>query len=252
VRSSMMIDVRSVNLSYGMERERKEVLKDISFTIEPHSVCAIIGPSGCGKSSLLFLLAGLRQPDTGEIVIEGNPRRGTILQNYGLFPWKTVAQNIGLGLTLRHENQQLIAEKVAALIDEMGLTGFDDYFPSQLSGGMQQRVALARSLAIEPEILLMDEPLSSLDALTRERLQNLFLQIHKKKQMTSVIVTHSIEEAVFLGNTIVVLSERPAGILQVVENPQAGDLSYRGQEGFYSRCNMLRNLLREDDNGQEA
>lgn len=249
MRSSMMIDVRSVNLSYGMEKERKDVLKDIAFAVKPHSVCAIIGPSGCGKSSLLFLLAGLRQPDTGEIVIEGNPRRGTILQNYGLFPWKTVAQNIGLGLTLRDVNQKQISEKVATLIDEMGLSGFDDYFPSQLSGGMQQRVALARTLAIEPEILLMDEPLSSLDALTRERLQNLFLQIHKKKRMTSVIVTHSIEEAVFLGNTIVVLSGRPARVLQVVENPQAGDLSYREQEGFYSRCNMLRNLLREDDNG---
>ena len=248
----MMIDVRSVNLSYGMEREKKDVLKDISFAVKPHSVCAIIGPSGCGKSSLLFLLAGLRQPDTGKIVIEGNPRRGTILQNYGLFPWKTVAQNISLGLTLRDVSKKQIAEKVAVLIDEMGLTGFDDYFPSQLSGGMQQRVALARSLAIEPEILLMDEPLSSLDALTRERLQNLFSQIHKKKQMTSVIVTHSIEEAVFLGNTIVVLSERPTRVLQVVENPQAGDLSYREQEGFYTRCNMLRNLLREDDNGQEA
>ncbi|WP_394708540.1 ABC transporter ATP-binding protein [uncultured Desulfuromusa sp.] len=248
----MMIDIRSVNLSYGTENEKKEILNNISFAIKPHSTCAIIGPSGCGKSSLLFLLAGLRQPDTGTIVIDGDPRCGTMLQNYGLFPWKTVVQNIGLGLILRKMNKEKIAEKVAVLIEEMGLTGFDDYFPSQLSGGMQQRVALARSLAIEPEILLMDEPLSSLDALTRERLQNLFLQIHKKKQMTSVIVTHSIEEAVFLGNTIVVLSERPARVLQIVDNPQAGDLSYRGQEHFYKRCNMLRNLLREDDNGEKT
>jgi NitT/TauT family transport system ATP-binding protein len=247
-----MIDVRAVNLSYGAESEKKEVLDAISFSIKPHSVCAIIGPSGCGKSSLLFLLAGLKQPDTGEIVIEGNPRRGTILQNYGLFPWKTVTQNIALGLTLRAMNKKQISDKVTTLIDEMGLTGFDDYFPSQLSGGMQQRVALARSLAVEPEILLMDEPLSSLDALTRERLQNLFLQIQKKKQITAVIVTHSIEEAVFLGQTIIVMSERPARVVQVVENPQAGDLSYREQESFYSRCNMLRNLLREDDNGQKA
>ncbi|SEA00663.1 NitT/TauT family transport system ATP-binding protein [Desulfuromusa kysingii] len=245
----MMIDIDSVSLSYGTQRERKEVLNNISFAIKPHSICAIIGPSGCGKSSLLFLLAGLRQPDSGKIVVKGNPRRGTILQNYGLFPWKTVAQNIGLGLTLQHMNKRQIAEKVTALIAEMGLTGFDKHFPSQLSGGMQQRVALARSLAIDPEILLMDEPLSSLDALTRERLQNLFLQVQKNKQITAVIVTHSIEEAVFLGNTIVVLSERPAKIVQIVDNPQAGDLSYRGQEHFYSRCNMLRNLLREDKNG---
>jgi len=247
-----MIDLCSVCLSYGNEGEKKEVLRDISFRIDAGSSCAIIGPSGCGKSSLLFLMAGLREPDTGEIVIEGNPRCGTILQNYGLFPWKTVAQNIGLGLTLLHIEKKQLSERVDSLIDEMGLTGFDDYFPSQLSGGMQQRVALARSLAIEPDILLMDEPLSSLDALTRERLQNLFLKIQQKKKITSVIVTHSIEEAVFLGRTIVVLSERPAGVLQLVENPDAGDSAYRGQETFYARCNTLRNLLKEESHGQKT
>lgn len=247
-----MIDVRSVNLSYGVGDERKDVLQDISFRIKPDSTCAIIGPSGCGKSSLLFLLAGLRKPDSGQIMIPGSPRCGTILQNYGLFPWKTVSQNIGLGLALRKIDKVAIAQKVASLIDEMGLTGFDDYFPVQLSGGMQQRVAMARAMAIEPEILLMDEPLSSLDALTRERLQNLFVQIRVKKQITSVIVTHSIEEAVFLGNTIVVLGKRPAKVLQTVENPEAGDLSYRGQEQFYARCTMLRDLLREESDGSQA
>ena len=247
-----MIDVRSVNLSYETESEKMAVLKDISFRIQADSTCAIIGPSGCGKSSLLFLLAGLKQPDSGEIVIAGKPRCGTILQNYGLFPWKTVAQNIGLGLALRATDRKSIKERTDSLIEEMGLAGFDNYFPSQLSGGMQQRVALARALAIEPEILLMDEPLSSLDALTRERLQNLFLHIRAKKKITAVIVTHSIEEAVFLGNRIVVLSKRPAGILQVVENPQAGDLAYRKREQFYTRCTMLRELLREEFDGQET
>jgi len=247
-----MIDVRSVNLSYETESEKMAVLQDISFRIQADSTCAIIGPSGCGKSSLLFLLAGLKQPDTGQIVIAGKPRCGTILQNYGLFPWKTVAQNIGLGLALRAADRKSIKEKTDSLIEEMGLAGFDDYFPSQLSGGMQQRVALARALAIEPEILLMDEPLSSLDALTREKLQNLFLSIRAKKKITAVIVTHSIEEAVFLGNRIVVLSKRPAGILQVVENPEAGDPAYRKREQFYNRCTMLRELLREEFDGQET
>ncbi len=244
-----MIEVRAVHLSYGSGEEKKAVLNDISFRVPADSTCAVIGPSGCGKSSLLFLLAGLKQPDSGEIMIAGNPRCGTILQNYGLFPWKTVAQNIGLGLSLRGADNAQTGTRVAALIDEMGLTGFDAYFPAQLSGGMQQRVALARALAIEPEILLMDEPFSSLDALTRERLQNLFLQLRKKKKITSVIVTHSIEEAVFLGNRIIVMSKRPAGIVQVVENPEAGDPGYRGREQFYARCTMLRNLLREEDNG---
>ena len=155
-------------------------------------------------------------------------------------------------MALRKVNKTEIAQKVAALIDEMGLTGFDDYFPAQLSGGMQQRVAMARALAIEPEILLMDEPLSSLDALTRERLQNLFVQVRAKKKITSVIVTHSIEEAVFLGHTIVVMGSRPAKVLRIVDNPEAGDLSYRGQEQFYARCNMLRDLLREESDGSQA
>lgn len=241
-----MIEVNAVSLYFKNDHTVNQVLKDVSFRVKPDSCCAIIGPSGCGKTSLLFLLAGLRKPDSGEITITGNPESGTILQNYGLFPWKTVAQNISLGLVLKKVESELVKKRTAELLREMGLSGFGDHYPVQLSGGMQQRVALARALAVEPEILFMDEPLSSLDALSRERLQNLILGIQQSKKITIVLVTHSIEEAVFLGHKIIVLSKSPGQILQIVNNPEAGSREHRQQDIFYQRCKELRHVLKEE------
>jgi len=246
-----MINVDNVHLSFTRDATVKEVLKSISFRIEKQASCAIIGPSGCGKTSLLFLLAGLLRPDSGAVLIDGDPRCGTILQNYGLFPWKTVSQNIGLGLELQKRGKKLIAERSQKLIQDMGLEGFENHFPVELSGGMQQRVALARALAIEPEILLMDEPLSSLDALTRERLQNLILDIWQQKKITKILVTHSIEEAVFLGQRIIILSQRPATVIDILENPGAGSSEYRQSMEFYTTCNAVRTIL-EGKNGKQA
>ncbi len=247
-----MIEVNGASLYFKNDQSVNQVLKDVSFRVKPNSCCAIIGPSGCGKTSLLFLLAGLRKPDSGKIVITGTPETGTILQNYGLFPWKTVAQNISLGLVLKKVNKEIIEKRTAELLREMGLSGFGDHYPIQLSGGMQQRVALARALAVEPQILLMDEPLSSLDALTRERLQNLILGIQQSKKITIVLVTHSIEEAVFLGHKIIVLSKSPGQILQIVNNPEAGSREHRQQDIFFQRCKELRHVLKEEYDGQEA
>lgn len=247
-----MIRVSSASLSFAHDGQVQNVLDDISFEIKAHDSCAIIGPSGCGKTSLLFLLAAILQPDAGTISISGYPRCGTILQNYGLFPWKTVAENIGLGLTLKKVEKSRIKKVVDELLEEMELAGFDNHFPGQLSGGMQQRVALARALAIDPDILFMDEPLSSLDALTRERLQNLILDIVHKRKITAVLVTHSIEEAVFLGKKIIILSRRPARILKMADNPGAGSADYRQSEMFFKQCIRLRELLKGEFNGQEA
>ncbi len=247
-----MINVRSVNLCFDHQTVARPVLQDISFQIPPYGSCAIIGPSGCGKTSLLFLLSGLLQPDSGEIVIAGTPNCGTILQNFGLFPWKTVYQNIGLGLVLQRKKKSFIQERVTRLLREMGLGGFEEHYPGQLSGGMQQRVALARALATEPEILFMDEPLSSLDALTRERLQNLILDVWQAKRITAVLVTHSIEEAVFLGRRIIVLSKRPGRILRIVDNPGAGEPDYRQSEYFFHQCGILRETLKGEENGQQT
>lgn len=248
-----MINVQSVNLKFHHEAGVRQVLQDISFSVPPHDSCAIIGPSGCGKTSLLFLLAGLLQPNSGTIGITGSPRSGTILQDFGLFPWKTVYQNISLGLILQKEKKSIINGRVTHLLNEMGLTGFEGHYPAQLSGGMQQRVALARALVTEPKILFMDEPLSSLDALTRERLQNLILDVWKTKQITTILVTHSIEEAVFLGRRIIVLSKRPGRIIQIVENPGAGEPDYRQSDYFFHQCGILREILRgEGNNGQKT
>jgi ABC-type nitrate/sulfonate/bicarbonate transport system ATPase subunit len=247
-----MITLSSVYLSFSHEGRIHQVLDNISFQIEPPSSCAIIGPSGCGKTSLLFLLAGLLKPDSGTIDISGTPRCGTILQNFGLFPWKTVFENIGLGLSLKKQARAAIKVRVDQLLEEMELSGFGDHFPGQLSGGMQQRVALARTLAMDPEILYMDEPLSSLDALTRERLQNLILDISLSKRITTVLVTHSIEEAVFLGRTIIILGQRPARILRTIDNPGAVSVAYRQSETFFRQCIRLRELLKEESNGQQA
>jgi len=247
-----MIRVNTVSLAYSRNGTIKNVLDTISFRVDAKRSCAIIGPSGCGKTSLLFLLAGLLRPDSGDISIEGSPRCGTILQNYGLFPWKTVSQNIGLGLVLQKRPKKVVDARIAELLIDMDLVGFDDHYPGELSGGMQQRVALARALAIEPQILLMDEPLSSLDALTRERLQNLIQVIWQSRRISMVFVTHSIEEAVFLGQTIIILSNRPARVLHTLDNPEAGGAGYRQSDRFFQLCTAVRTILGGEDSGQQA
>lgn len=243
-----MIRVENLSFCYPQQDQRHWVLRDVSFTVKAKESCAIIGPSGCGKSSLLFLLAGLLQPVQGRVQIAEKARCGTILQNYGLFPWKTVYENVSLGLILQKITKREAKPQVEQMIEEMGLSAFSGYYPGQLSGGMQQRVALARALVIRPDILLMDEPLSSLDALTRERLQNLILNVWQEKEVMPVVVTHSIEEAVFLGRRIIVLGTAPGRIIEHVENEEAGQIGYRQSSLFFQRCNMLRSALTEECN----
>ncbi len=243
-----MIKVEDLSFCYSQKGQQHWVLKDISFAVKTKESCAIIGPSGCGKSSLLFLLAGLLQPVQGKVQIAEKSRCGTILQNFGLFPWKTVYENVALGLVLQKVNKREAKPQVEQIIEEMGLSAFAQYYPGQLSGGMQQRVALARALVIRPDILLMDEPLSSLDALTRERLQNLILNVWQEKEVIPVVVTHSIEEAVFLGLQIIVLGSAPGRIIERVDNKEAGQVGYRQSSLFFQRCNMLRSALTEECN----
>jgi NitT/TauT family transport system ATP-binding protein len=247
-----MITVDSACLGFSHGGATLPVLHDISFAVAECDSCAVIGPSGCGKTSLLFLLAGLLRPDRGVVEVVGQEQSGMILQNYGLFPWKTVAENVGLGLVLRGAARKTVAATVERLLGEMGLSGFGGHFPGQLSGGMQQRVAMARALAVEPRILFMDEPLSSLDALTRERLQNLIAEVWLGKRITMVLVTHSIEEAVFLGRRIVVLGGRPGRVLRLVDNPEAGGSDYRDSDVFFHRCVLLRQILKGEGDGPET
>jgi NitT/TauT family transport system ATP-binding protein len=240
-----MIALDQVHLSFADNDRTLPVLEDVSLQVSAGASCAVIGPSGCGKTSLLFLLAGLLEPTAGRVRVADRSRTGVILQHYGLLPWKSVAANIGLGLRLQGADRERTRARVNELLVEMDLAAFADHYPGQLSGGMQQRVALARALATGPQLLLMDEPLSALDALTRERLQHTILDVWQRHRVTMVLITHSIEEAVFLGRTVVVLTDRPARVAAVVENPDAGRADYRQSETFFHQCRQLRTLIRE-------
>lgn len=243
-----MISVRSVTVDYGRGTKTVRAVEDVSLDIAQGESLALIGPSGCGKTSLLFAMAGLHQPVSGTIEIGGVPVSGPrkeialILQNAGLLPWKTVLQNANLSLLL---NKEYPGKTADAVLDELGVGGVKSRFPSELSEGMKRRVGVARALSTSPSVMLMDEPLASLDTLTKERIQNLFLELWRQHQFSLVLVTHDIEEATFLGQRIVVLTERPARIKMVVGNPNMGDPAYRGTESFMAVARQLREALEE-------
>lgn len=244
-----MLTLDNVSLTYKNDKTSVPALRGISLRLLKGVSYAIIGPSGCGKTSLLLLMAGLLKPTQGEIEFQGKrlcqPHQKTalILQEYGLLPWKTAWENAALGLKIRGVDKKAIMARLQPILDELDLGGLSDRYPSQLSGGQKQRVALARVLALNPELLLMDEPLSALDALTRENLQKLILKIWFQHQITIVLVTHSIEEAVFLGQEIIVLSPGPGQIQAVVTNPLMGTADFRNNLYFHQKCTEIRAIL---------
>lgn len=238
-----MIRVRNLGVNYGSE----VALSNINLDIPRYRTCAIIGPSGCGKTTLLYAIAGLIAPSSGQIMIGDEEIRGirketgVILQSAGLLPWKTVWENVALGLKARKHDKATINRKVSAILEELGVLKHRHKYPAQLSGGQKQRIAIARTLVLEPDLLLMDEASSSLDAINREHIQNLILKLYKKKPTTLVLVTHSIEEAVFLGQTIVVMEKE--SIKQIIENEHFGDEKIRSKPEFYNICFEVRKWL---------
>lgn len=249
-----MIEVSHCDLAYAQGSTQVKVYEDFSLKVEQGESLVLIGPSGCGKSTLLYLLAGLLQPTGGEIRIWDEPVVGTrqktafILQEYGLFPWLNVEQNVSLGLRVRHMPKRKYQGAVQEIVHKMGLGEVKNHFPSQLSGGQRQRVALARALTLQPDLLLMDEPLSALDALTRERLQKLLLEIWQDQKLTTVLVTHSIDEAVFLGSRILVLTDgRPTQVMGEILNPLVGQKGYRKTPEFFQKTSYVRSLLEGRD-----
>ncbi|MFW6287999.1 MAG: ABC transporter ATP-binding protein [bacterium] len=247
-----MIRVRGLTVSYdNNDNENNEVaIEGIDLEIEKNSTCAIIGPSGCGKTTLLYTLAGLLKADTGSIEIFGEKQKGTraetalVLQNYGLFPWKTTRENIALGLKVRRQDAKTINKIVDSILNKLEIEEHQDKYPTQLSGGQRQRIAIGRALAIAPDLLLLDEPSSSLDAITKEKLQNIVLKIYKESPMTLVFVTHNIAEAVFLGQKIVVMKK--SGIKEILDNPYFGDESLREKMDFYKVCLEIRKSLERE------
>lgn len=204
--------------------EASRILDHISLTVDNGELVCLLGPSGCGKSTLLKILAGFNTLSSGSLTVDDrpvtrpSPQRVILFQEYGLLPWRTVRQNVELGLenTLSRAERTLVAQQH---IEMVGLTPFADVYPAQLSGGMQQRTALARALAVNPEILLMDEPLGALDALTRLRMQAEIRDIWLRYRSTVVFVTHDVEEAVFLANRIVIMTPAPSRIQAVIPVP---------------------------------
>jgi len=208
-------------------------LQDISFEVQPYESLCILGPSGCGKTTLLRLLDCLISRDGGEILLEGEPviaprpDVAMVFQHFGLFPWKNLVENIAYGLALRGRAKQEVDTIIERYVRLVGLQGFEKAYPYQLSGGMQQRAGLARALAVNPSLLLMDEPFGSLDAQTRETLQEELSRILEQERKTMLFVTHSIDEAIYLGDRILLMTPRPGRIREIlpVEIPRPRDIS---------------------------
>jgi NitT/TauT family transport system ATP-binding protein len=226
-----------------------KVIDDLSFSVEKGRSLTIIGPSGCGKTTLLYIISGLTRPSAGSVAIEGKEVNGPsqdvafILQDFGLLPWKTVEENIGLGMKIRKVPRTERDLRSRELVKELGLEGHEGDYPARLSGGERQRVAIGRALALDPRLLLMDEPFSSLDTLNREKLQDTLLDVRHRTGLTSIMVTHSIEEAVFLGDHILVLGGRPCSARILIPNLRAGEKHYRENESFFSTCKEVRRAV---------
>ncbi|MEN6325502.1 MAG: ABC transporter ATP-binding protein [Syntrophomonas sp.] len=243
-----MIAIKDLSVKYWSQDKETLALDKLSINICKGDIYTFIGPSGCGKSTLLHVLSGILKDYRGTVSIEGraiDPRTqriGLILQNYGLLPWKNVFQNAMLGLKIKNGCQD--ADEYSNFIfKQLGIDALLDRYPRELSGGQQQRVAIARAFILKPDLLLMDEPFSALDAITREELQELFLNIWKQHSVTTVFITHSIDEALYLGRKIVVLSPSPGRVLEIVENPCFNLDNLRFRDEYYAMSMKLRKIV---------
>ena len=228
-----ILDLRQISKVYELNDQRIEALRDANLVVEKGEFVCLIGASGCGKSTLLRIVAGFEPPSAGEALMWDKPiagpapDRGMVFQDYGLFPWLSVRQNIGFGPASRGLPKAELRILVDRFVDMVGLSRFADAYPHQLSGGMKQRVAIARVLANDAEMVLMDEPFGALDAMTRERLQDELLDIWQRTKLTVLFVTHSIEEAIFLADRVVVMEPGPGRIASEhrIELPRPRDVS---------------------------
>jgi ABC-type nitrate/sulfonate/bicarbonate transport system ATPase subunit len=227
------VTVESIDLRFNSRNGGEVIaLNNLSLTVPDKQFAVIVGPSGCGKSSLLDIIAGLKEPSGGECRLDGKAisgpgrERGMVFQNYSLFPWLTVLKNVAFGLTLQGQTSQTALERARHYVDAVGLSSFENAYPNQLSGGMKQRVAIARSLANDPEVILMDEPFGALDSQTRGVMQQLLLGIWEKEHKTILFVTHDIDEALFLGEKVYVMSARPGRIIDTISVDFAHPRSY--------------------------
>ncbi|MGV8982578.1 ATP-binding cassette domain-containing protein [Clostridium sp.] len=247
-----MIKINDLNVWYDNKDKHTKVIENTNLVVIKGEICAIIGPSGGGKSTLLKVLAGIIVDYSGEVLIDGlavNPkihRIGLIPQNYGLVKWKTVEQNILLSAKVKDGRGNIDMDFYEKLLNELKLKEFIKRYPNQLSGGQMQRVAIARALLLKPNLLLMDESFSALDAMTREDVQKMFLEVWEEHKVTTIIVTHDIKEAIYLAKDIAVISSSPGTIVEVISNPLFGCVNMEVDLEYVNIKNKLRKILKGD------
>ena len=255
-----MIEIRDLTFAYG---GHSPLFEGFSLNVGQGEAWSIIGASGCGKTTLLYLLAGLRRPNAGKIIIDGipmvrpRPRSGLVLQDHGLLPWATVLENARLGLIIRkfygadgrhapvdeQLNKDAVNQRIEHWLKTLGIEKLRRQYPAMLSRGQRQRTAIARTLAMEPDLLLLDEPFSALDAPTREDLESLIIDLHTNSNLTYIIVTHDIEVAVAMGKKILVLETGANRFARVIENKPAGSADFRKHDAFHKKYEELREVL---------
>ena len=249
------IEFRGVQKSFASRSGAVLALANIDLTVEDRSFVTIVGASGCGKSTLLGMLAGFEKPTAGQILVDGDPvsapgpDRGVVFQQTALFPWLTVEQNIGFGLQLKaNQGKADPRQAVDALLQRTGLTGFRKRWPSELSGGMRQRAAIAGVLAINPKVLLMDEPFGALDSLTRSVMQDFLLELWEADRKTVLLVTHDIDEAVYLADKTVIMTGHPGRVREVLEVdlPRPRRLDVHSDPRFIELRDHVRDLVRAE------
>ncbi|PLZ03779.1 nitrate ABC transporter ATP-binding protein [Burkholderia sp. WAC0059] len=251
-----LIQLSDVSKSYADGRSQAApALTGISFDVDEGEFISIVGPSGCGKSTLLHTIAGFTKPSTGTVLKDGRaierpgPDRAVMFQEYALYPWKTVLENVALGLKPKKLPRRERDSIARAYLDLVQLDGFEHHYPGQLSGGMKQRVSIARCLATGPDVILMDEPFSALDSLTRDVMQEEILKIWERERKTVILVTHSIDEAVFMSDRVLVMSRRPGRIKECIDIdlPRPRTLAMRSADpGFIAYRERLATSLRRE------
>ncbi len=243
-----MIEIKDLSVKYQGKKTETLALNKLTINIETGQIYTFIGPSGCGKSTFLYVLSGILQKYEGTVTIDEQAidpvaqRIGLILQNYGLLPWKNVYQNCMLGRKIK-DNRYKMDDYSKYILQQLGIENLLNRYPKELSGGQQQRVAIARAFILKPDLLLMDEPFSALDAITREEMQELFLNIWKQNTVTTIFITHSVDEALYLGSKVVVFSPSPGRILEILDNPCFQMDNLRSRDEYYYMSVKLRDVL---------